>query len=334
MWSTFGDRGEGIVVANIDTGVQFNHPALVGQYRGNLGGGTFDHNYNWFDPSKVCGSPSLVPCDNNSHGTHTMGTMVGDDGDPGPNQIGVAPHARWIAAKGCETNAARTRLCSPRAMDPGADRPSGRQPAARPEAEHRQQLVGRRRRRSLVPGHRQGLDRRGHLPRLLERERRPGLRVVRLARRLHAKLQRRRLRHGNNIAGFSSRGPSAFGGGLKPNIAAPGVNVRSSVPTNSYAAFSGTSMASPHVAGTVALMWSAAPALMGDMAATRAILDSTAVDTSDLPAAARPPTTTSGARASSTPSQQSTTLHGPDRDTDRDGYERKQRRPDRRGNHA
>src|SRR6266545_4636145 len=47
-------------------------------------------------------SPSLVPCDNVFHGNHTMGTMVGDDGDPGTNQIGVAPHARWIAAKGCE----------------------------------------------------------------------------------------------------------------------------------------------------------------------------------------------------------------------------------------
>ena len=98
------DRSSTRVVANIDTGTQFNHPALVGQYRGNTGGGTFDHNYSWFDPSDVCGSPSLVPCDNNGHGTHTMGTMVGDDGNPGPNQIGVAPHARFIAAKGCETN--------------------------------------------------------------------------------------------------------------------------------------------------------------------------------------------------------------------------------------
>src|SRR5262245_49261195 len=102
VWSEFGVRGEGIVVANIDTGVQFDHPALVGKYRGNLGGGSFDHNYNWFDPSSVCGSPSLVPCDNNGHGTHTMGTMVGDDG--GANQIGVAPAAKWIAAKGCEVN--------------------------------------------------------------------------------------------------------------------------------------------------------------------------------------------------------------------------------------
>ena len=102
MWSTFGDRGEGVVVANIDTGVAYTHPALVNQYRGNLGGGVFDHNYNWYDPSHVCGNPSLAPCDNNDHGTHTMGTMVGDDG--AGNQIGVAPGASWIAAKGCETS--------------------------------------------------------------------------------------------------------------------------------------------------------------------------------------------------------------------------------------
>src|SRR5215475_9161471 len=102
VWSTYNDRGENIVVGNVDTGVLYTHGALVAKYRGNLGGGNFDHNYNWWDPSAVCGS--AAPCDNNGHGTHTMGTMVGDDGDPGTNQVGVAPHARWIAAKGCETS--------------------------------------------------------------------------------------------------------------------------------------------------------------------------------------------------------------------------------------
>ena len=68
VWSTFGVRGEGLVVANVDSGVQFDHPALVGRYRGNLGGGSFDHNYNWFDPSHIC--PTPAPCDNNDHGTH------------------------------------------------------------------------------------------------------------------------------------------------------------------------------------------------------------------------------------------------------------------------
>ena len=109
VWNTYGVRGEGIVVGIIDTGVMYNHPALVEQYRGNNGDGTFDHNYNWHDPSRVCGSPSLVPCDNHGHGTHVTGTVLGDDG--GSNQIGVAPAAQWIAAKGCEN-----RNCSDEAL--------------------------------------------------------------------------------------------------------------------------------------------------------------------------------------------------------------------------
>jgi hypothetical protein len=84
----------------------------------------------------------------------------------------------------------------------------------------------------------------------------------------------------NNIAEFSSRGSSFFGD-TKPNIAAPGVDVRSSVPGGEYGFNSGTSMASPHVAGTVALMWSASPLLMGDVATTRTLLDQTAGDVDD-----------------------------------------------------
>jgi hypothetical protein len=83
------------------------------------------------------------------------------------------------------------------------------------------------------------------------------------------------------IASFSSRGASRLGG-IKPNIAAPGVNVRSSVPGGGYANFHGTSMASPHVAGTVALMWSAAPAHIGSLVTTMTALDVTAHDVEDL----------------------------------------------------
>src|SRR5699024_2736147 len=60
VWDQYGVHGEGIVVANIDTGVQYDHPALVNQYRGNNGDGTFDHNYNWFDAAGTCGD---APCD-------------------------------------------------------------------------------------------------------------------------------------------------------------------------------------------------------------------------------------------------------------------------------
>ena len=81
----------------------------------------------------------------------------------------------------------------------------------------------------------------------------------------------------NNIAGFSARG-AGQDGEIKPNISAPGVNVRSSLPGNSYGAFNGTSMAAPHLAGAIALLWSAAPSLVGDIDATWALLDGTAID--------------------------------------------------------
>lgn len=79
-----------------------------------------------------------------------------------------------------------------------------------------------------------------------------------------------------NAAGFSSRGPAAVTGILKPNISAPGVAVRSSVPGNGYALFNGTSMASPHVAGVTALLWSAKPELIGQIEDTMWLLSQTA----------------------------------------------------------
>jgi subtilisin family serine protease len=280
VWSTFGTRGEGIVVANVDTGVDFQHAALVNQYRGRQSDGTFDHNYNWVDPSNICGNPSLVPCDNNGHGTHTMGTMVGDDG-PGGNQIGVAPNAKWIAAKGCETNS-----CSDLALTEAGQwiaAPtdlSGQNP--RPDL--RPNIVnnswgggpGDAWYQSIV----QSWVAAGIFPAFSNGNAGPSCGSAGSPGDYAESYAAGAFDINNVIAGFSSRGPSAFGGITKPNIAAPGVNVRSSVP-GGYAAFNGTSMASPHVAGTVALMWSAAPAIFGDIDSTRTLLDTTAVDTDD-----------------------------------------------------
>lgn len=278
-WSSFGARGEGIVVANIDTGVDYTHPALVTQYRGNHGDGRFDHSYNWFDPSGVCSDPA-VPCDNQGHGTHTMGTMVGGDG--GANQIGVAPGARWIAAKGCGTS-----MCSDDALlasgewilaptDATGENP---RPDLRPHVVNNswgglpgdtfyQGVVDAWVAAGIFPAFAIGnagsycgsASSPGDYPKSYA----AGAFDI-----------------GNMIAKFSSRGASMFGGELKPNIAAPGVNIRSSVPNGGYAAFSGTSMASPHVAGTVALIWSASLSLVGDVDATRMFLDSTAINVDD-----------------------------------------------------
>ena len=100
VWA-LGYTGQGVVVGGQDTGYDWDHPALINQYRG-WNGVSANHDYNWHDAIHSnavvsCPANSPVPCDDHSHGTHTMGTMVGDDG--GANQIGVAPGAKWIGCR-------------------------------------------------------------------------------------------------------------------------------------------------------------------------------------------------------------------------------------------
>src|SRR5262245_32095543 len=105
VWA-LGFKGQGIVVGGQDTGYDWDHPALKNKYRG-WDGAEADHDYNWHDSihsgGGVCGADSDEPCDDDSHGTHTMGTMVGDDG--GSNQIGVAPDAKWIGCRNMDQGA-------------------------------------------------------------------------------------------------------------------------------------------------------------------------------------------------------------------------------------
>ncbi|HEX6325162.1 MAG TPA: S8 family serine peptidase [Jiangellaceae bacterium] len=286
VWEEFGATGEGIVVGVIDSGAMYQHPALVNQYRGNLGGGEFDHNHNWHDPSNVCGEPSLAPCDNSGHGTHVTGTIVGDDG--GVNRIGVAPGAQWIAAKGCES-----RTCSQGALlsagqfmlAPTDLHGNNPRPDLRPHIINNswgggsttdpwyQSLVDAWVAAGIFPQFANGNWSQGTAP--CGTASNPG--------NLPASYAAGAFDIDGNIASFSNRGPSAWGGGLvKPNIAAPGVAVRSAWLGGGYEARSGTSMASPHVAGAVALMWSAAIAIERDVDATRALLDQTALDIEDL----------------------------------------------------
>ena len=154
-----------------------------------------------------------------------MGTMVGDDGDPGTNQIGVAPHAKWIAAKGCCLD---TALISSGPVDPRPDR-SQRQnprPDLRPDIVNNSWGGG-----SGDPFFQpevQAWIAAGIFPAFSNGNSGPACGTAGSPGDLPETYAAGAFDQNGNIAGFSSRGPSAFGGIIKPNIAAPGVNVRSS----------------------------------------------------------------------------------------------------------
>ncbi|MFE7239219.1 S8 family serine peptidase [Streptomyces sp. NPDC057580] len=275
VWDQYDDRGEGIVIANVDSGVQYDHPALVGNYRGNNGDGSFTHDYNWYDPTGQC--TTSAPCDNNGHGTHTMGTMVGAGG------VGVAPGAKWIAAKGCESSSCSdsSLLAAGQWILAPTDH-TGRNP--RPDlapdivnnswgggdTTFYQDIVEAWNAAGIFEAFASGNDGNGvtcstgHAP----GSQAPAYGVG--AYDVNGK-----------IASFSGFGPSRLDGSMKPNISAPGVNVRSTWPGNTYRAISGTSMATPHVAGAVALLWSSAPSLIGNIDETRALLNQGAVNVDD-----------------------------------------------------
>ncbi|WP_371604369.1 S8 family serine peptidase [Streptomyces sp. NBC_01220] len=276
VWSQYQDRGEGIVIANVDSGVQYNHPDLVANYRGNNGDGSFSHDYNFYDPSGNCPSDG-TPCDNNGHGTHTMGTMVGKGG------VGVAPNAKWIAAKGCESDECSDQnllKAGQWILAPTDHTGQNPRPELAPNIVNNswgggdttfyQDIVEAWNSAGIFEAFAAGNDGDGatcstaHAPGSQAPAYGVGAYDVNGA-----------------IANFSGFGPSLVDNSMKPNISAPGVDVRSTWPGSTYMVESGTSMATPHVAGAVALLWSAAPSLIGKIDETRALLNQGASDVDD-----------------------------------------------------
>ncbi len=290
LWAR-GIRGQGVVVAGQDTGYQWDHPALRSAYRG-WNGSVADHNYHWHDAihalinggSNVCGLDSTAPCDDDGHGSHTMGSMVGDDG--AANQIGVAPAARWIGCRNMENGdgtPATYLECLQWFLAPTDLAGNNPDPGRAPHVINNSW--------GCPPS--EGCTTVGILEEAVDNLRTAGILVVVSAGNSGSGCGSINTAPGpypssftvgasdsnDLIAGFSSRGPATVDGVsfiLKPDISGPGVSIRSSVRGGSYGTKNGTSMAGPHVAGAAALLMSAEPRLRGNPEAVEALLRASA----------------------------------------------------------
>ena len=248
-----GVDGTGVVVANIDSGVEWTHPALMTRYRGYGNGLAFDHLHNWIDTTD---DAALYPFDGNSHGTHTMGTIVGGEG------IGVAPGARWMAARGLNSAGVGYDTWLIAAMEfilaPGGD------PGYAPDIVNNSwgSTDGAA---TLFAEEIAALQGAGILVIFSAGNSGPGAGTVGSPGSNPGVPAIGASDEDDDIAYFSSRGPSVWDE-TKPLVSAPGVGVVSSTPGGVYRKFNGTSMAAPHVAGAAALLLSAKPGLSGPAA--------------------------------------------------------------------
>ena len=307
VWA-LGFRGETIVVASADTGVRWTHNALKPHYRG-WDGTNANHNFNWHDSihdsvGNPCGNDSQEPCDDFFHGSHTTGTAIGDDG--GTNQIGMAPGAKWIACRNMdEGNGTPARYiecmefflapyplnCTPNEGDPTKAPDITINSWGCPTSE--------------------GCTTGDELRTAVEAQEAAGIQMVVAAGNsgsacstvsdppsfYEASYTVGALNTGTDtIASFSSRGPVTRDGSnrTKPDITAPGTNTRSCDNTcdSCYTFASGTSMATPHIAGAMALLWSAIPSLQRQIQPSRDALDNSAVFISSTACGTAGPRTT------------------------------------------
>jgi subtilisin family serine protease len=273
VWNEFGVQGEGIVIGNSDTGVDGNHPALHDQYRG----ATQGDDYNWFDPWDGTTSPN----DEGGHGTHTTGTIVGSNG------IGIAPKAQWIGCVNLDRNLANPAFYLDCMQFMLAPFPHDGDPFKDGDPTKAAHILNNSWGCPTIEGcdpnallyAADNLRDAGIFVVVSTGNDGPNCETVESPLSLYNSVfSVGAIDQSGSMAGFSSRGPvTADGSGrIKPDIVAPGVDIISSTPGGTYASFSGTSMAGPHLVGVVALIWSAQPELIGDIDATEQLIIDTA----------------------------------------------------------
>ncbi len=288
VWAR-GETGTGTVYAVADTGVSWQHAALINQYRG-WDGVSASHAYNWWDAihadingsANSCGYNVAYPCDDYGHGTHVAGTGVGDDG--AGHQIGMAPGARWIACRNMDSGVGRPSTyieCLQFFMAPtdlNGNNPNsalhadvisnsyGCPPAEECSSHALQTAVENVRAAGIFMSVSAGNSG-------------PSCETISDPPALEASVFTiGAVDSSNLIASFSSRGPVTVDAIplMKPDLVAPGNSIYSSLAGGGYGYKSGTSMAAPHVAGAVALLWSAFPSLRWNIDATESLLESSA----------------------------------------------------------
>ena len=271
VWE-LGITGEGIVVAGQDSGYDWEHPALQDSYRG-WDGQNVDHDRNWHDAWDD--RPDAF--DDDTHGTHTLGTAVG-------NEVGVAPDARWIGCRNMRHglgNPGSYVECMEFFLAPypaGGDPFHDGDPLLAPHVVNNswgcppmEGCVGPEPIRTAV----EVLRAAGIMMVVSAGNDGPACSTVWVPASEDAVFSVGASDREDSVVDFSSRGPTPEGL-IKPDVLAPGVEIRSSVPDGAYAGAGGTSMAGPHVAGLVALLWSANPDLIGDIDRTEQIIIETA----------------------------------------------------------
>lgn len=273
VWEEFGITGEGILIGQSDSGVDGAHPELASSFRGNDNQGD-----GWFDPW----NNTVQPVDINGHGTHTLGTILGEN-------VGVAPGAAWIACVNLARNLGNPALYLDCWQFNFAPFNSGGDPFTDGDPARGANIFNN----SWGCPDLEGCDLHT-FDAAAAALRTAGVFVVASAGNdgptcgslnvppptAQEVLSVGAINSNGDLAIFSSIGS----GEITPDLVAPGVDVLSSTPGGSYGSNSGTSMAGPHAAGVVALMWSANPSLIGNIDLTEKILlDTTTPYTGSLP---------------------------------------------------
>jgi serine protease AprX len=278
-----GYAGQGMVIANSDTGVQWNHIALKSHYRG-WNGTSVNHSYNWHDATSA---HSPTPVDPQFHGTFTMSEMVGDDGKG--NQVGVAPGAKWIACRNMDQHGvgspAQYIECFDFLMAPYPfGHPELANPAMAPDVINNSWdcPVSEGCTLTTLQAVESAVAAAGIFQSMAAGNYGPTCSTVKTTPAIYSSgVGVGATDSYNSIARFSSRGPVTVDSSnrLKPQLVAPGYNIRAAIPyKNEYQGYwQGTSMAAPHVAAGVALLWQARPSFTGQIAATTKQLTKTAL---------------------------------------------------------